>query len=146
MKKRGVLQLALQLNFWVAKYICKSLYLYVVNVNSQVAWIVELQFTVYMVQFITTQLQLNVNNSFSINMQLHYNYTHDVMLTSLIVIHLLKFDMWHYEVFGQFFFWNIDLHGPLWFLMMDKKCDMWHNTNNCHMVYYCILEKNKINS
>ncbi len=57
-----------------------------------------------MVQFITTQLQLNLNNLLSINMQLHYNYTHDVMLTSLIVIHLLKIDMWHYEVFGLFSF------------------------------------------
>jgi hypothetical protein len=32
-------------------------------------------------------------------MQLHDNYTHDVMLTSLFVIHLLKFDTWHYEDF-----------------------------------------------
>jgi hypothetical protein len=46
-------------------------------------------------------------------MQLHYNYTHDVMLTSLIVIHLLKFDMWHYEDFLTFFFQNIDFHRPL---------------------------------
>jgi hypothetical protein len=48
MKKKGVLQLALQ-------------------------------FTVYTMQLITTQLQLNQNNSFSITMQLYYNYTHDVM-------------------------------------------------------------------
>jgi hypothetical protein len=46
---------------------------------------------------ITTQLQLCQNNSFSSTMQLHYNYTHDVMLTSLIIIHLLKFKTWHYE-------------------------------------------------
>ncbi len=39
---------------------------------------------------IITQLQFNPNNSFSIIMQLLYNYTHDVMLTSLIVIHLLN--------------------------------------------------------
>jgi hypothetical protein len=32
-------------------------------------------------------------------MQLHYNYTHDGMLMSLIVIQLLKYDMWHYEDF-----------------------------------------------
>jgi len=31
MKKRGVLQLTLQFNFWVAKYTCNSLYLCVVN-------------------------------------------------------------------------------------------------------------------
>jgi hypothetical protein len=32
-------------------------------------------------------------------MQLHYNYTHDVMLMSLIIIHLLKSNMWHYGDF-----------------------------------------------
>jgi hypothetical protein len=48
-------------------------------------------------QLITIQLQLCQNNSFSTTMQLQYNYTHDVMLMSLIVIHLLKFDMWHCE-------------------------------------------------
>jgi hypothetical protein len=50
-------------------------------------------------QFIATQFQLSQNNSFSIIIQLHYNYTHDVMLTSLIFIHLLNFDMWYYEYF-----------------------------------------------
>jgi hypothetical protein len=50
-------------------------------------------------QFIAIQLQLCQNNSFSTTMQLYYNYTHDVMLMSLIIIHLLQFDMWHYEDF-----------------------------------------------
>ncbi len=68
--------MVLQLDFLVVKDICNSLYLY----NA-------------------TQLQLNQNNSFSTIMQLHYNYIHDVMLTSVIVIHLLKFDKWHYENF-----------------------------------------------
>jgi hypothetical protein len=36
----------------VAKDICNSLYLYIVNVNGQITWIVELQFIVYMVQLI----------------------------------------------------------------------------------------------
>jgi hypothetical protein len=40
---------------------------------------------------------------FSTIMQLHYNYTHNVMLTSLIVIHLLKYDMWHYEDLWTYF-------------------------------------------
>jgi hypothetical protein len=52
-----------------------------------------------MVQFITIPLQLNQNNLFSTTMQFYNNYTHDVMLTSLIVIHLLKSNMWHYEEF-----------------------------------------------
>jgi len=71
----GVLQLALQLNFWVVKGTCNSLYLYTMSVNRQVAWIVELQLIVYTVQFIATQLQFNQNNSFSITIQLHNNYT-----------------------------------------------------------------------
>jgi hypothetical protein len=50
-------------------------------------------------QLIATQLQFYQNNMFSITMQFHYNYTHDVMLMSLIVIHLLKYDIWHYEDF-----------------------------------------------
>jgi hypothetical protein len=45
------------------------------------------------------QLQINQNNSFSTTMKLHYNCTDDVMLMSLIVIHLLKCDTWHYEIF-----------------------------------------------
>jgi len=66
-----------------------------------------LQLTVYIMQFITTQLQLSQNNSFSTIMQLHYNYTHDVMVLSLIVIYLLKSNMWHYEDFGHTFFFKI---------------------------------------
>jgi hypothetical protein len=34
-------------------------------------------------------------------MQLHYKYTHDVMLTSLIVIHVLKSHTWHYENYWE---------------------------------------------
>jgi hypothetical protein len=56
-----------------------------------------------MVQFIAIQLQFS-QNLFSTTMQFHYNYTHDVILTSLIVIHLLKSNMWHYEKFGHKFF------------------------------------------
>jgi hypothetical protein len=62
---------------------------------------------------IAIQLQLNQNNSFSTIMQLHYNFTHDVMLMSLIVIHL-KSNMWCYEdLLTFFFFQNIDLHCSL---------------------------------
>jgi len=67
----------------------------------------------YMMQFIVTQLQFNQNNSFSTTIQLHYNYTHDVMLMSLIVIHLLKTNMWHYKDFWTENIQNIDLHHPL---------------------------------
>jgi hypothetical protein len=96
-EERGVLQLVLQFNFWIIEDICNSLYLYVMSASGQVAWVAKLQVTIYMVQFIVTQLQLGQNNSFSTTIQLHYNYTHYVMLMSLIVIHLLKSNMWHYE-------------------------------------------------
>ncbi len=39
MQKRGVLQLALQLNFWVVEDTCNSHYLYVISANGHVAWI-----------------------------------------------------------------------------------------------------------
>jgi hypothetical protein len=48
--------------------------------NSLYIWCNSLQF----------KLQFSQNNSFSTIMQLHYNCTHDVMLNSLIVIHLLQ--------------------------------------------------------
>ncbi len=67
------------------------------SANRQVAWFAKLQLTIYIMQFITTQLQLNQNNPFSTTIQFCYEYTHDVMLTSLIVIHLLKPNTWHYE-------------------------------------------------
>ncbi len=38
-EKMGVLQLALQLKFWIVEDIYNSLYLYVVSVNEQVAWV-----------------------------------------------------------------------------------------------------------
>jgi len=43
-----------------------------------------------MVQLIATPLQFNQNNSFSTIIQLNYNYTYDVILTSLIVIPFIK--------------------------------------------------------
>jgi len=42
-RKKGVLKLALQLNFWITKDICNSLYLYAMNSNGQVAWVAKLQ-------------------------------------------------------------------------------------------------------
>jgi hypothetical protein len=86
-------------NFLITKDSCNSLYLYAMSVNKQVAWVIELQLTIYTMQFIATQLQFIQNNSFSTIIQLHYNYTHDVMMMSLIAIHLLKCDTWYYENF-----------------------------------------------
>jgi len=96
------------------------------NVNEQVAWNAKLQLIVYMVQFIAIQLQFNQNNSFSTIIPLHYNYTHDVMPMSIIIIHLLKFNMWQYENFWTLKNNNIDFHRPLWLLMMIRNYDTWH--------------------
>jgi hypothetical protein len=98
-------------------------YLYVVNANKQVAWIAK--------------LQLCQNNSFSTTMQLHYNCTNDVILTSLIVIYSLKSNTWHYEkvrTWKSFCFWDIDFHHPLWLLkvVQDVTCGI---IENFHMAY-----------
>jgi len=60
-KKKGVLQLALQLNVWVANDTCNSLYLYIVSANGQIAWVAKLQ-------LIAIPIQLNQNNSFLITL------------------------------------------------------------------------------
>jgi hypothetical protein len=66
MKKKGVLQLALQLNFWVAKDTYNSLYSYVVSANEQVAWVAKLQLIVCIVQLITTQSKQLIFNYYAI--------------------------------------------------------------------------------
>jgi len=39
LKKKGVLQLALQFNFCVSHYIYNSLYLYIVSAIEQITWV-----------------------------------------------------------------------------------------------------------
>jgi hypothetical protein len=79
-----------------------------------------------MVQLIATQLQLNQNNSFSTIMQLHYNCTHDVMLISLIIIYLLKYDMWHYEFLKH----KNDFFSKYWsssfIMIVNDGLKLWH--------------------
>jgi hypothetical protein len=48
----------------------------------------------------------------STTIQLHYNDTHDVILMSLLIIHILKSHMWHYENFRHLKK-KIDMHCPL---------------------------------
>ncbi len=74
MRKRGVLQLALQLKFWITKDICNSLYLYIVNANGQIAWVAKLQFTIYMVQLIAISLQFNYYFVKITHFQLLFNF------------------------------------------------------------------------
>jgi hypothetical protein len=46
------------------------------------------------------------------------------MMMSLIVIHILKCNMWHYEfvLTEKLFFQNIDLYRSLLLLMMVQNC------------------------
>ncbi len=83
----------------------------------------HLQLTVYMVQFIITQLWVCRNNSCSTTMQPPYEYNHNVMLMSFF-IHPSNFNTWHYEDFLRFF-WNIDIHHPLWLFLLNG-FGLWH--------------------
>ncbi len=139
MKKKGVLQLALQLNFWIALNICNSLFLYIMNDIRQVARVVT--HCIYTMQLITTQLQLCRNNSFSITMQLPYDYNHNVMLMSFFIYPSI-FNTWHYEDF-LWCFWNIDIHHPLWLFVLWWSWIMTHGTiKNRHSHIHWILETN----
>jgi len=102
LEKRGVLQLSLQLNFWVASNICNSPYTH------------------------CNLLQLNYNFVTTTHFQLLCNsldYNDNVMLTSFF-IHPSKFNMWHYEDFS-WFFKNIDIHCPLWLFILNG-LGLWH--------------------
>jgi hypothetical protein len=86
-----------------------------------------------MVQLIATPLQFNQNNSFSTTIQLNYNYTYDVILTSLIVIPFIK--IWHIALWRFLDIKknrNIDLRHPLRLLMVVQDCDMWHKKKLPH--------------
>jgi hypothetical protein len=71
-----------------------------------------------------TLVQLYRNNFFSTTMQFPYDYNHNVMFTSFF-IHSSKFNTWHYEKNLVIFFWNIDIHHPLWFCILGG-FTLWH--------------------
>jgi hypothetical protein len=99
---------------------------------------------------LTSYTMLCRNNSFSTTMQLPYDYNHNVMLMSFF-IHPSKFNKWCYEVFS-WFFWNIDIHCPLWLFILDglglwhvaqSNVAMWHinwilETNIYIYIYVCM--------
>jgi len=122
MRKKGVLQLALQLTFWVASDTCNSPYLYVMNVIRQVAKVTRIELTILWCNSynsITTLLQQLIFNYYVTP----HDYNHNVMLMSFF-IHPSKFNTWHYEIFW-WFFWNIDIHRPLWFFVLHG-FGLWH--------------------
>jgi hypothetical protein len=88
-EKNGCFATSLATQFLSCKGHLQSLYLYTVSANEQVAWVA--------IHHIYDATHCNLINSFSITMQLHCNCTHDVTLTSLIIIHLLRSNAWHYK-------------------------------------------------
>jgi len=127
--KKKCFAIGLTTQFLSCKDTYNSLYLYIVNANRQVA---KLQLTIYMVQLIAIKSKQFIFNYYATSLY----YTHHVILTSLIVIHTLKSNTWHYEdIWTIFLYKTIDLHHPLWLLLMVQDYDMWHNKTNYHMAY-----------
>jgi hypothetical protein len=119
-KKRGVLQLDFQLNFWVTLDTFNSSYLYTMSVIEQVARVAthHIYGAIHYNSITTLSQQLFFNYYVT-----PYDYNHNVMLTSFF-IHPSKFNTWHYEDF-LWFFWNIDIHCPLWLFVLDG-LGLWH--------------------
>jgi hypothetical protein len=100
MKKREILQLALQLNFWIVMTTCNSLYFYVVSVIGEVEWVVRLATQyIYMIQF---------NYSFvkTIHFELLCNSTTTTVITSC----------WHYYFHLSIKIWQV----AIW-IFLDSK-------------------------
>jgi hypothetical protein len=128
MRKIGVLQLTLQLSFWIVMTICNSIFElqwpfathYISTLWMLLDKLHELQKLLDSSYIQCNSLQLNCNFVRTIPLQLLCNfldYNHNVMLTSFF-IHSSKFNTWNYENFGGFF-WNIDIHHPLWLFILD---------------------------
>jgi hypothetical protein len=73
-------------------------------------------------------------------MQLHYNCTHDIMLMSLIVIHLLKFSTCHYEDFWtNYFLFKILI--SIMIVNDGQDYDTWHNKKLQHGILIIFWNK-----
>jgi hypothetical protein len=133
--KKGVLQLALQLNFWVTLDICNSLHLYAMSVIGQVTRIARV--ASHHIYIWCNSLQLYYNFVTTTPFQLLCNSPMTTIIMScwchFSSIHQ-NFNTWHYEDFS-WFFWNIDIHCPLWLFILDgfglwhmaqSKVAMWH--------------------
>jgi hypothetical protein len=128
MKKRGVLRLDLQFNFWIAMTIATHCNSTPINIIEQVAWVARnathSMYNLILMQLITTQLQLSHNNSFSTTMQLRYDYNHNVTLTSYFM-HSSKFNTWHtMKIFGWIFLKYWYPSSIRLFILDDLK--LWH--------------------
>jgi len=131
MRKRGVLQFTLQLNFWVASDTCNSLYLYVMSAIGQV----------------TRVARIATHRIYSAT---HYNFVIIILFQVLCKSPMITIIMscWHHFssihqnlicgilFYFSWFFWNIDIHCPLWLFVLDglglwrvaqSKVAKWHS-------------------
>jgi hypothetical protein len=102
-KKKGFCNSPCNIIFGVSEDICNSLNLYIVSAKGEVTWVIELQLIKYMMQLNVTHCNwiATLSKQFILKLlcKLHYNCTHNVMMMSSIVIHLLKYNMWHLLIF-----------------------------------------------
>jgi len=128
MKKNGVLQLSLQFNFRAVKDTCNSLYLYIVSANGQVA--IHHIYDATCCNSIATKSKQLIFNYYSTPLYLH-PWCHVDIINCHPSIKIWQVTLWRFlDII--IFFWNIDLHCPLWLLLMVWDCDMWHN-KKCNM-------------
>jgi hypothetical protein len=143
MKKWGDLNIALQLNIWIAMTICISFtthcnfaYYYGHECHSTNCTSYNRCNSPYMKPYTyaihTTHLQLCRNNYFVTLIQLICKYHGNVRLASFFICPS-KFDTWYFEDFWVIFFENIDFHHHYdcsFIMVLDF--DTCHN-KSCHM-------------
>jgi hypothetical protein len=119
-EKRGVLQLDLQLSFWVAMTNCNSLYFYT-NECYKTSCMSCKRCNLTCIQ---SHYGAPHCNWVVTTMQFPYDYNYNVTLTSFF-IQSSKFNTWHYEDVLVNFFWNINIHCPLWLFILNG-FRLWH--------------------
>jgi hypothetical protein len=142
-EKKECFATSLVTHFWVVEDTCNSLYLYVVSVNGQVAWVAKFQLTIYALQFIITESKQVTFNYYATPLQLYTPWCHVDVINCHPCIKIWHVTLWNF-LDKLFSFWNIDLHRSLWLLTMVWNYEMWHN-RNCHMAYFVVFWKKKSN-
>jgi hypothetical protein len=99
--------------------------------NSPYIWCNSIQLIIILLQFCQ-------NNSFSTIMQVHYNYSHNIILTLLIFIHSLNLTCGTMRIFGcKIFIFIFEYWSTLFIMIINDGLRLWHVTQlkNCHMAY-----------
>ncbi len=138
-RKKGVLQLDLQLSFRVAMTTYNSMYFYILNVITQVAEVAT--HCIY-----DANHRICCNNSFPTTMQFSYDYNHNLVLTSFLSIHQ---NLTHgiMNFFGEFLFEILIsiINYDYSFYMIFK---LWHNQKLPHgiLIEYCLYIYRKVDT